>query len=395
MTMRTPVTPQHQPMAYPSRNKSHRPGLKCCLAGLLLGAVICGLALAPAGVAQRKKPKTPPKPSPTPNSTLQRLGPPPPAPVLQKKSDQEVAPGEVISVQTTEVMLPVTVRDANGRLVSDLTRNDFRVFEDGREQPLSDLALRQVPVDVILMVDASSSVAANIDDFRRAAEQFAAKLDSKDRISLIKFDDRVELLQDWTQSRFQLHRALNRIEPGMFTRFYDALLLAAREQFGQTQSRRAIIVLSDGIDSGRGTTTAEEALQAILNAQVSVYVISNTAISRATKQAQLDALLNSDSVTFNQVRIEDLREGLRALDESEVNLGQLADATGGRLYKPQSFARLDDAYQEVADELRRQYAIYYTPQNKTRDGSFRRVRVETRDPQYRTSTRIGYYAPRG
>lgn len=323
------------------------------------------------------------------------MGPPPAAPVLGKKTDQEITPGEVISVDTSEVMLPVTVRDADGRLISDLRRDDFRVFEDDHEQPLSDLALRQVPVDVILMVDASSSVAANLDDFRRAAEQFAAKLDDKDRISLIKFDDRIELLQDWTQSRFQLQRALNRIEPGMFTRFYDALLLAAREQFGQTQSRRAIIILSDGIDSGRGTTLAEQALQAILNAQVAVYVVSNTEISRATKRTQLDALLNSDAVSFNQVRIDDLREGLRALDESEVNLAKLTEATGGRLYKPLTFARLDDAYQEVADELRRQYAIYYRPTNKARDGSFRRVHVETTNPRYRTSTRMGYYAPRG
>jgi len=388
------ANPQHLPMVCLSRNKSTRLLLECCLF-LVIGTAIYGFVGFPRTLAQRNKSKPAVKPSPTPESQLQRVGPPPAAPMLRKKPDQEITSGDVISVDTTEVMLPVTVRDAEGRLISDLRRDDFRVFEDDREQPLNDLALRQVPVDVILMVDASSSVAANLDDFRRAAEQFAAKLDVKDRISLIKFDDRIELLQDWTQSRFQLHRALNRIKPGIFTRFYDALLLAAREQFGRTQSRRAIIVLSDGIDSGRGTTSAERALQAILNAEVSVYVVSNTEISRATKRAQLNALLNSDSVSFNQVRIEDLREGLRALDESEINLVKLTEATGGRLYKPLTFAGLDDAYQEVADELRRQYAIYYKPTNKARDGSFRRVHVETTNPRYRTSTRIGYYAPRG
>ena len=75
------------------------------------------------------------------------------------KVEREINPGDVISVNTTEVMLPVTVRDSNGRLVSELTRKDFRVFEDAREQTLSDLALRQVPVDVVLMVDTSSSTA--------------------------------------------------------------------------------------------------------------------------------------------------------------------------------------------------------------------------------------------
>jgi hypothetical protein len=90
---------------------------------------------------------------------------PPPVPTLKQKPVQELNPDDVVKVDTTEVMFPVTVRDGNGNLVNNLTRNDFRVYEDNTQQPLSDLALRQVPVDVILMVDASSSVANNIDDF--------------------------------------------------------------------------------------------------------------------------------------------------------------------------------------------------------------------------------------
>jgi Ca-activated chloride channel homolog len=345
------------------------------------------------------KPKSAkPKASPTPTpSAVDALGAPPPVPTLrQKREEQEVTPGDVISVNTTEVMIPVTVRDSNGRLVNDLTRSDFRVFENDSEQPLSDLALRQVPVDVVLMVDASSSVATNLDDFRRAAEGFAERLADDDRISLIKFDDRVELLQDWTKSRFQSRRALSRIEPGMFTRFNDALLLAAREQFGDSKSRRAIIILSDGIDSGRGTATLESAVQALLRSQISVYVVSNTEISRAAKRAELDQLTGGadSAVRFNQLRIDDLRTGLRVLDLSEQMLAQLTATTGGKLYKPQSFAGLESTYAEVAEELRHQYALYYTPLNKTRDGGFRRVRVQMTNPAYQGHTRVGYFAPK-
>ncbi|HEU0253619.1 MAG TPA: VWA domain-containing protein [Pyrinomonadaceae bacterium] len=345
------------------------------------------------------KPKTTAKPSATPHpqTSLETMGPPPPVPSLKKQPELEVSPGDVVSVDTTEVMFPVTVRDESGRFVSDLTRNDFRVFEDNNQQPLSDLALRQVPVDVVLMVDASSSVANNLDDFRRAAQGFAARLQADDRISLIKFDDRIELLQDWTKSRFQLQRALNRIEPGMFTRFNDALMLASKEQFGQaTKSRRAAIVLSDGIDNGRGTSTLEGALQALIRAQVTVYIVSNTEISRASKRAELDTLLGgSDSaVRFNQLRIDDLRLGLKVLDQSEENLAQLAAATGGKLYKPRTFDALESTYAEVAEELRHQYALYFTPLNKTRDGSFRRVRIETANPAFRSHSRVGYFAPR-
>ncbi len=352
--------------------------------------------------AQRKSKPTqqkPPiaKPSPT---AVESLGPAPPIPQLKKKTETpkpepEVSAGDVISVNTTEVMIPITVRDSTGRLISNLTKDDFKVFEDGSLQPLSDLALRQVPVDVALMVDSSSSVAANLDDFRKAAEGFAERLAADDRISLIKFDDRVELLLDWTKSRFQLRRALNRVDAGMFTRFNDALLLAARDQFSDAaRSRRAVIVLTDGIDHGSGSTSLEAALESLLRAQVNVYVVSNTQILRAEKLTELDALTSSSAARFNQLTIDSLRERIRALDQSEDNLAQLTAATGGRLFKPLSFRDLESTYAEVADELRHQYALYYTPVNKARNGAFRRIKVETSNPSYRPLTRVGYFAPK-
>ena len=353
------------------RSRSLEQRLSSCLSLLLLFLILS----APSVQAQSNK-----QPSASPSTT---------------PGGEEIDEGDVISVSTSEVMLPVTVRDASGQLVTTLTRSNFRVFEDGREQPLSDLALRQVPVDVVLMVDASSSAASNLDDFRRAVEGFAAKLGPDDRISLIKFDDRVELLQDWTKSRVQLRRSLRRITPGVFTRFNDSLLLAAREQLSHARGRHAVIVLTDGIDSGRGYTTLEAALRALLEAQATVYVVSNTEIERLQKRQELDSVLASTPsvIRFNELRIGDLREGLRVLDVSERNLAQLTAATGGRLYKPLSFDELDATYAEVAEELRHQYALYYLPVNKTRDGRFRRVRVETTDPSYQVSTRIGYFAP--
>jgi len=367
------------------------------IALLICAALLFSVATAQQKGQRRTKPQPKPKATPAPQSSLDTMGPPPPVPSLKKPPEQEVSPGDVVSVDTTEVMFPVTVRDSNGRFVNDLTRTDFRVFEDGSLQPLSDLALRQVPVDVVLMVDASSSVANNLDDFRRAAQGFAARLQADDRLSLIKFDDRIELLQDWTKSRFQFQRALNRIEPGMFTRFNDALMLAAKEQFGTAaKSRRAVIILSDGIDNGQGTTTLEAALQALIRAQVAVYIVANTEISRAAKRAELDTLLggSESSVKFNQVNIDRLRLGLKVLDQSEENLDQLARATGGKLYRPLTFDALESTYAEVADELRHQYALYFTPLNKARDGSFRRVRVETANPAFQSHTRVGYFAPK-
>jgi Ca-activated chloride channel family protein len=323
-----------------------------------------------------------------------------PAVFAQPPKAEQTAPpideDEIVRVNASEVLLPVTVRAATGQLVTTLARKDFQVLENGREQPLSDLALRQVPVDVVLMVDASSSVASNLDDFRRAVEEFAARLAPEDRVSLVKFDDRVELLQDWTTSRVQLRRALRRVTGGTFTRFNDALYLAAREQFANAQRRHAVVVLSDGIDhSGPGSVTLEQSLRALIEAGATVYCISNTQIERVRKQAELESLLSaSDSAQkFNALHIDDLRLSLRVLDASERNLAQLTDATGGRLYRPPSFAGLDQIYAEVAEELRHQYALYYTPLDTARDGRFRRVQVKTIDPTMRVATRIGYFAP--
>jgi VWFA-related protein len=192
----------------------------------------------------------------------------------------------------------------------------------------------------------------------------------------------------------QLRRALRRIAPGMFTRFHDAMLLASRDQAPRSDARHAIIVLTDGIDSGRGSSF-EAAFRAALQSQTTVYVISNTEIERARKKQELETLLTTSesAVRINKLRIDDLRMGLEALDASERNLESLTSATGGRVYKPARFTDLEKTYAEVAEELSRQYTLYYSPLNPNRDGKFRRVRVETTTPSHHVSARIGYYAP--
>jgi VWFA-related protein len=367
-----------------TRGRARAAHFACALPLLLT----CALALAPTKA--RTQDRTRPRRAAQTGDAQNQTNPAKPQP------SESVDDDEVVTINASEVLLPVTVRDSSGALVTDLSRKDFRVFEDGREQPLSDLSLRRVPVDVALLVDASSSVAESFEDFRRAADEFAARLEADDRFCLVKFDDRVELLLDWTSSRLQLRRALGRLSTGVFTRFNDALALSAREQFKRGERRRALVVLSDGIDSNRGATTADAAMRALLEGQVTVYVISNTEIERVRKSAELDSLLagGDSSVRFNQLRIGDLRESLRVLDASERNLSELTRATGGRLYRPASFSALGGVYTEIADELRHQYALYYTPTNGARDGRFRRVRVETPGRDCEVSTRVGYYAPR-
>ncbi len=308
------------------------------------------------------------------------------------------APGEaadlpVISVETTEVLLPVTVRDQAGRFVPGLKAEDFAVYEDGVRQQITSFALKRLPVHLLLMIDTSSSAQHELEDFKTTALRFAEKLDDADILSLIRFDDKVELVMDWTTNRLALKRALNRLGTGVFTKFNDALLLAAREQLGRITGRKAIIVFTDGIDSQRGSASLDQAVRALLESEAAVYVISKTRIQRGSELRELESYENGSEASrrLNQTRIDGLRLSLEVLAASEHHLNRIAEETGGRLFLPQSFTNLADAYQEVADELRNQYAIFYTPTDPKRDGRYRATRVKINRPTCHATTRLGYY----
>lgn len=299
--------------------------------------------------------------------------------------------GDVIAIETNEVLLPVTVRDSAGQFVTELKAEDFTIFEDGTPQPITSFALKRMPVHVVLLIDTSSSVTRELEDFKNAAWRFISRLEADDKVCLIRFDDVVELVQDWTVSRNALKRALNRLQTGMFTKFNDALYLAAREQLSKIKGRKAIIVLTDGIDSGRGSVSPERAFRALVEEEAPVYVVSKTRIQGRADREELAYYEKSSSSSVNQLRIEGLKLALAQLETSERQLTRIAEETGGRIFLPESFDNLDEAYQQVADELRAQYVIFYTPTNSTRDGSYRSVRVKVKQPGYRASTRFGYY----
>jgi Ca-activated chloride channel homolog len=314
------------------------------------------------------------------------------APPRQSTPPRDAAPGgETLSIDTNEVLLPVTVRDGAGQFVPNLKAADFTVYEDGRPQPITSFALKRLPVNVVLLIDTSSSVTRELDDFKAAALRFAAALEPDDRLSLIKFDDKVELVLDWTTSRAALSRALNRLTTGMFTKFNDALFLAAREQLKEVTGRKAVIVLTDGVDSNRGYTSPEGALRALIEAETPVYAVSKTLIQRRADEREA-AYYRSSNSAYNKLKLDGLRLSLAALDASEKRLARLAEETGGRMFLPESFDELGDVYQQVADELRSQYVIFYTPENPARDGSYRAVRVRVNRPQHHVTSRLGYYA---
>ncbi|MFN0087952.1 MAG: VWA domain-containing protein [Blastocatellia bacterium] len=306
---------------------------------------------------------------------------------------QKPAPAdETISIETTEVLLPVTVRDSSGAFIPNLRAEDFLVFEDGTPQAISSFTFKRMPVHVVLLIDTSSSVTKEIEDFKAAALRFVEQLDPEDRVCLIRFDDVVELVQDWTGNRATFKRALNRLQTGMFTKFNDALYLAAHEQLGKVKGRKAIIVLTDGIDSGRGMISEQRAFRTLLEEETAVYVVSKTRIQGQRDREELAFYAKNSSSSGNQLRIDGIKQSLEQLEESERYLTRIADETGGRIFLPQNFEDLSGVYQQVADELRSQYAIFYTPTNSARDGSYRAVRVKAKQSGLHVTTRFGYYS---
>jgi VWFA-related protein len=301
-------------------------------------------------------------------------------------------PDSTISIDTLEVLLPVTVRDkASGNFVTDLKAEEFTVFEDGVAQPISSFALKRMPVHVVLLIDTSSSVTKELDDFRASAFKFISSLDAEDNVSIITFADKVELVQDWTTNRALLKRALNRLQGGMFTSFYDALWLAANEQLDKIKGRKAIIVLTDGIDNGNTRIVYNDAFRALVEAEVPTYVVSKTRIEMGKTSEEVNFYEKNDS-PLNRSRLTGLQKYLTDLSDSEIRLNKIAEETGGRIFLPQTFDDLNTAYQQVAEELRSQYVLFYTPTKVERDGKYRSVRVKVKRPGTHTATRFGYYA---
>jgi VWFA-related protein len=295
-------------------------------------------------------------------------------------------------VRTEEVLLPVSVRGLDGAPVNGLKREDFLVFDNGVRQQISSFNKERVPAKIVLLLDASGSVFSQMRFIRDAAKRFIKGLLAEDQICVMQFADRVELLQDWTpaNSLQQLEKSVDwRYRPGLRTTFYDGLYLAATEQLGKVEGRRIIILLTDGLDTGEKVRASlADALNAVRRAEASVYVVSLTAnlraqIEKKTGGSKLNRL-------FSGYDPREVKHYLALLDNSEKLLGDLAAQTGGRMFLPLEDKDLAPAYAAIAEELRTQYLLTYSPQPRTKAGEYRLVRVLVSPGGYEVGTRAGY-----
>lgn len=291
------------------------------------------------------------------------------------------APGEPqqpIRVQVSLVNLFATVRDHSKKIVANLNREDFRVLEDGVEQKLAAFSHESaLPVTLALLIDTSGSEEAMLGAEQEAASRFLGRVLRKGDLAMVmSFDLDVDLLADFTDNRATLERAIHRakINTGggghtgpiaqrgsQGTNLYDAVYLACHDKLVEEAGRKALIILTDAEDNG-SKVRIEEAIEAAQRTDSVIHV-----------------LLIGDRWHFGT------NPGVAS---------KMANETGGRMIEVSSEKKLEQAFDEISQELRGQYTIGYYPENKSRDGAFRKVKVETPGKDLKVLTRRGYYAPK-
>lgn len=271
---------------------------------------------------------------------------------------------EVERVTTDLVVLNVTVTDARGRFVRKLQRGEFKVFEDGVEQPVNTFAREENPFAAAILIDTSGSMESRITLARAAAITFLGRLRPDDVASVYHFNSKVERLQDFAGGRDLPPVAYDLRSKGL-TRLNDAVRQAAQDLSTRPETRRAILLLSDGADT-QSRASLDTALNAAIAANATVYTV------------------NMADPQMNPGKRVALSAALRKY--AEKSGGRFVDAPGGQA--------LYEAFEQIIEELSNQYTLGYRPTNRARDGRWRAIEVRTARADVRTRTRSGYRAPK-
>ncbi|MBV9928479.1 MAG: VWA domain-containing protein [Acidobacteria bacterium] len=354
------------------------------------------LLLAPSAVAQSGRNRGVP--------TADKPGGPAKPPTTEAGADDgpaanpadaqpESVEGDVVRVETSLVTIPVSVRDRQGRYAPDLRREDFRVFEDGVEQRVAYFATVDQPFTVALVLDTSGSTEFSIGEMQRAAYAFVEQLKPADRVTVIAFDDRIDVLCEPTSDRAALQRAIRRAGSGGGTRLYDAVEFTLKKRLAQISGRKAMVILTDGVDTTSHTSYNKSLLVAEASDTI-VYPVSYGGFRSGTPGvlgAPRIPLPGGGGIIIGGGGGTGAAGGPTAADyaRGDAYLGELALRTGGRVYRGSSVINISQAFAWVAEELRRQYSLGYYPKAAGREGR-RRLKVEVGRPELVVQARDGY-----
>lgn len=287
------------------------------------------------------------------------------------------------------VRVPVTVLDPQGRTVSGLTRSDFQLRDEGVERPIINFLLDEAPVHVAFLLDASGSIADELNEIRYATLRFAQHFAPDDHFSIIAFSDRTETLLPWTNNLKDLRKSLRKLQRGYRTALYDALHLTARDRLSRVEGRRVIILLTDGLDN-ESRTTYQAVMNELTELDIVLYIVSRTRIIRP----QIE---QSKRVEFlDRVMRNVLNDDESFVDayfrEKETAMSRLAEVNAGRVLYPVKLQALGESYVQIARELKAQYLLTFAPVQDS-PVKFRRIQVISHRPEDRVFHRGLYRAP--
>ncbi len=303
---------------------------------------------------------------------------------LQSQASQNIP---TFSVSVDLIKVPITVIGENGAPVQDLQRNDFHVYEDGKLQQIRSFNVNANPVSIILLLDSSGTVEKEWKQIRESAEGFADALVHGDRISVITFADDVEKVLDWTPDTSQVRKVLKKIQLGLRTDLYDAMLEAAQDQLKGIDGRMAIILLTDFLNN-QSVVGYQDAVRAVIQSQATLYIISKTAMVREAARVQPHVVILNDIYAriFGDANYID-----EFFAKKEEQMSDLAEKTGGRCYFPADYNQIHGIYQQVAKELRNQYYLTYVSEQNKDPNSYHSITVEYLQPSKKLVYRKGYY----
>jgi Ca-activated chloride channel homolog len=291
-----------------------------------------------------------------------------PGPV-QTENSQRLEKGKPLKAETDLALINVSVTDPYGRLVTGLEQSNFRAFEDGVEQEIVRFSGEDVPISIGVIFDMSGSMGDKIEKSRLAAVQFFRTANPKDEFLLINFSDRAQLTGPFTASVEDLQNRLMFTSARGQTALLDGIYLGLSEMKGAHNTKKALLVISDGGDN-HSRYTETDIRKYAREADVQIYAIG----------------LYDEG-------------GGRTVEESlgPSLLAELTEMTGGRTFAVTSLTDMPDIASKISMELRNQYVVGYRPSNRTHDGKWRKVKIKLRPPKglppLTVYSRTGYYAP--
>ncbi len=299
---------------------------------------------------------------------------------------------EVVKVETNLVSIPVSVYDRNGLYIPNLDKHNFKIFENGVEQEVAYFGTSDKPFSVILLIDVSPSTEYKIEEIQTAAAAFVEQLKPQDNVMVVEFDSSVHVLTEMTGDRDKIYKAIRRTGFGDATSLYDAVDFSLRKRLGKIEGRKAIVLFTDGVDTSSTRANFESTVQDAEEFDAMIFPIyyntflANRGIGRGGAMS-VPPTLGLPPSMGGQPNGTSSAEYTRG----RAYLNELAAATGGRVFRPDSTpGGLTTAFEGIAEELRRQYNIGYYPAEVGTEGERKQIRVRVDRPKLVIRSRDSY-----